>query len=172
MNTNEASSFEAAIKKLKTEDARELESAHAEIARLRGLLMEQVEDSPLEKLEVSGGEIEVQVRPPWWLLQHIGAGFLGGGLGGAPNWRSYEIGPISHPSGRLLVTVRRVDGDSPEDTVEKQRKMIEKLLEAICWADRECFKGHQLFRTEDYIAVDEAKNMIDPFRKVSECYAH
>ena len=76
-----------------------------------------------------GGSMRMDLEPNVG-MQILAASFADTILG-APNWTSVEIGPFPSSEGRLLVTVRRVGGETPEVTCSKRRQTIETLLKMI-----------------------------------------
>ena len=104
----------------------EIEGLKAEAERLKGLLVDQAGNSPAVSLEARDGRIDLAVRPPHWALRAMALSFMGS-IGDAPNWSSIEIGPLPTDGGTLIATVRRANGDTPEETVGKLRKEVARL---------------------------------------------
>ena len=106
--------------------ARALKEAHAECERLTGLLTK----TDIISATVENGVFELMTRPPAWAVKAMAASFFET-LDNAPNWRAVEIGPMDHEGTRMIVTVRRANGKTPEETVTKLKDMIERLLVCV-----------------------------------------
>lgn len=97
-----------------------------EIERL-GKLVEIVNSPELTDLELEpGGILRMGITP------NLGSKVLAISFAemilNAPNWSSVEVGPFDSFEGKLLVTVKRSEGDSPEATCRKLKELINKLV--------------------------------------------
>jgi len=105
---------------------RALKEAHAENERLAASLTK----TDIISMHVENGELEIATRPPHWAIKAMAASFYDT-LDNALNWRSIEVGPMDHEGTRMIVTVRRATGQTPEETVTKLKGTIEKLLACV-----------------------------------------
>jgi hypothetical protein len=76
-------------------------------------------------------------------------------LGGAANWQALEIGPFDSFQGKLVVTVRRLHGETPEFMVGKLKDRVADLEEALAAEQAEAVR--QFGRAED--ACDVLRKM-------------
>ena len=102
--------------------ARALKEAHAENERLAASLTK----TDIISMHVENGELEIATRPPHWAIKAMAASFYDT-LDNALNWRSIEVGPMDHEGTRMIVTVRRANGQTPEETVSKLKDVVEEL---------------------------------------------
>ena len=101
---------------------RALKEAHAECRQLEGLLTK----TDIISTTVENGAFELVTKPPAWAVRAMAASFYDT-LNNAPNWQSVEIGPMDHEGTRMIVTVRRANGQTPEETVSKLKDVVEEL---------------------------------------------
>jgi hypothetical protein len=133
-------------------------SLRAEINRLQTMMMDEVDQSPLQAIDIKNGAIDVSVRPPHWLIRAMAGSFLET-MGTAPNWSSMEIGPVPTSGGMLIATVRWRHGETPEETVEKFQRLLEEIVTQ--------FDAHEEDRLEQ--TISRAKMLLaEPRRKVDE----
>ena len=109
-----------------------------------------------------GGSMRMDLEPNVG-MQILAASFADTILG-TPNWVSVEIGPFPSSEGRLLVTVRRVGGETPASTCSKRRQTIEMLLEMI---EERVLRNPAIRRQPDNLqdiqsVFNAAKASIDP----------
>jgi hypothetical protein len=99
-----------------------LAEAQQEIDRLMGLIA-----SP-ESMELLADErgIELVAQYPHWACKLM-AGSFAETLAEATNWMCVVIGPVPGPDCSMVVTIRRLSGETPEETVGKLRAEIEEL---------------------------------------------
>ena len=105
----------------------EIESLRVEADRLRGLLMQEADSTQIVAINVADGHIDLLARPPHWAMLAVAQSFYET-LADAPNWQSLQVGPMDCRGISLVVTVRRLSGETPEETVTKCKDMIEELL--------------------------------------------
>ena len=103
----------------------DVKTAEAAYERLRQIMEQQVNDSPLEISDDA-----ISVRPPHWAARAMAGSFLET-LADAPNWQSIEMLVVCPGLDKLIVTVRRATGESPEETVTRYREVIDGLLRLI-----------------------------------------
>lgn len=138
-------------------------AAEKEVLRLQDLLMGQVDKTPIHSINIEpDGAVEIVARPPQWVLQAMAGAFLEC-LDGAPNWRSYSLGPVPTDGGMLLATVRRMDGETPEETCGKLKDMIESLVGSIEYAIS--MESTYIFPDGTAQLVDEARALMNPMKK-------
>ena len=100
----------------------DVKTAEAAYERLRQIMEQQVNDSPLEISDDA-----ISVRPPHWAARAMAGSFLET-LADAPNWQSIEMLVVCPGLDKLIVTVRRATGESPEETVTRYREVIDGLV--------------------------------------------
>ena len=101
----------------------------AEIGRLRDRnerLERMLTEPVFTKAERTGdGGLEISFEP--CLGAKVLAASFAEQLGDAKNWQSVEIGPMPSDQGLIVVTARRMNGQTPEETVGELRREIERL---------------------------------------------
>lgn len=105
---------------------RALKEAQDEIERLEGLLAQ----TDIVGMSVENGVFELMTRPPHWAVKALAASFFQT-LNNAPNWRCVEIGPMDHEGTLMIVTVRRANGKTPEESVTLLKDSMEEMLDCI-----------------------------------------
>ena len=111
---------------------RALREAHNEIERLGRLLASHTD---LISAQVENGEFEIVTRPPFWAVRAMALSFYET-LNNAPNWRCVQVGPMDHEGTVMIVTVRRANGKTPEESVTLLKDLIEEMLPCI---DEDCY---------------------------------
>jgi hypothetical protein len=143
--------------------------ADAECERLRKLLMQQVEASPILSIDIEpDGVVDIAMKPPEWAIKSMAVAFHDV-LAAAPNWRALEVGPFPHSGVSMIVTVCRKSGDSPVETVGKLRDCVEKLVGSLEWADEKLGFDGCCLRDEDNAAIKEARALLNPEKKETPC---
>jgi hypothetical protein len=101
---------------------RELETENARLTSI-------ITDPDLVSMEMKDGTLDMKFHAP--MAMKILAASFHHVLGDAPNWQALEIGPMDHEGTMVSVTVRRMNGETPEETVGKLRSMVTKLQQEI-----------------------------------------
>lgn len=112
------------------EETAELRAENAALRVEIGRLTKLLTEPELVKLELEpGGSLRMALMPC------LGAKALAASfadmIGDAANWRSVEVGPMPTDQGMLIVTVRRVEGKTPEEMVGELTAEIDRLKQLL-----------------------------------------